>query len=130
MRGAAVSGHSQVLSRFNGHGLFCTKHDAPVNFYNLRFKITVELLAIHNQLTIEFRSVFPRCTPSSYFSRILSQNSAQSQLLLWDCFADSLFLTELQNGGRSLIQFYFIISQARSTAAACTDHDLLLNPPS
>eukprot|EP01047_Picozoa_sp_COSAG01_P058103 COSAG01_NODE_6802_length_3493_cov_3.551856_3_plen_381_part_01 len=33
-------------------------------------------------------------TPSSYFSRILSQNSAQSQLLLWDCFADSLFLTE------------------------------------
>jgi hypothetical protein len=30
----------------------------------------------------------------SSFSRILSQNSAQSQLLLWDCFADSLFLTE------------------------------------
>jgi hypothetical protein len=56
----------------------------------------------------------------SSFSRILSQNSAQSQLLLWDCFADSLFLTELQNGSRSLIQFYFIISQARSTAA-CTD---------
>jgi hypothetical protein len=53
----------------------------------------------------------------SSFSRILSQNSAQSQLLLWDCFADSLFLTELQNGSRSLIQFYFIISQARSTAA-------------
>jgi hypothetical protein len=34
-----------------------------------------------------------RMTCSS-FSRILSQNSAQSQLLLWDCFADSLFLTE------------------------------------
>ena len=99
-----------------------------VNFYNLRF-LTVELSVIHNQLTIEFRSIFPRCTSSSYFSRILSQNSAQSQLLLWDCFADSLFLTELQNGSRSLIQFYFIISQARSTAA-CTDHDLLLNPPS
>ena len=32
-------------------------------------------------------------------------------------------------GRKSSIQFYFIISQARSTAA-CTDHDLLLNPPS
>jgi hypothetical protein len=61
------------------------------------FDLTVELSAIHNQLTIEFRSIFPQCAPSSSFSRILSQNSAQSQLLLWDCFADSLFLTELQN---------------------------------
>jgi hypothetical protein len=43
-------------------------------------------------------------------------------------FCRKIKLQTFSRRADSPTQFYFIISQARSTAA-CTDHDLLLNPP-
>jgi hypothetical protein len=44
-------------------------------------------------------------------------------------FCRKIKLQTFSRPADSPTQFYFIISLARSTAA-CTDHDLLVNPPS
>jgi hypothetical protein len=58
-RGAAAAA---AAARARGGAGPTAAINAPVNFYNLRF-LTVELSAIHNQLTIEFRSISPNARP-------------------------------------------------------------------
>jgi hypothetical protein len=75
----------------------------------------------------------PRFSPIMRQLRIQQENFQESYAEISCCesslrFADSVLLKKSFSRSRSSIQFYFIISQARSTAA-CTDSDLLLNLP-
>jgi hypothetical protein len=92
------------------------------------FDLSIEPTALLQPIQNLERSIFRDCASLENSAGKLSESSAEiSSAGL--CFADSVLLKKSFSRSRSSIQFYFIISQARSTAA-CTDRDLLLNPPS
>eukprot|EP01049_Picozoa_sp_SAG25_P004216 SAG25_NODE_260_length_10806_cov_39.327356_3_plen_174_part_00 len=74
-------------------------------------------------------SIFPDYASTENSAGKLSESNAEISCgPVYVLQIRSFLLKKSFSRSRSSIQFYFIISQARSTAA-CTDHDLLLNMP-